>query len=234
VFALLRRLWSSALFSVLFLSTCGLQAARAGTTIDDIVKNNGGVITVGQFKFTFNDESVSGDNPNGGMYTNANIEVTEVSGGLQFTPSPMLTIFTKKQGEGRTLTIKYKVMGTGEGITGATLSFTPGQVEIGGTSEVTESILNESLHVFRSNDQGVITEEFTQSVSFANNQEDLDITDVARVGLGPEQQNGRMIQLLDLTNTFAPIPEPSTLILACTAIPLAMGCWWHKRKRAVV
>jgi hypothetical protein len=225
-----RRLGISALCTVLFLGPSGFQVAHA-VTIQNIL-DGGGSTTVGQLQFTFANDSVGGAHQNG-PYTAADIIVDAVSGGLKFTPSPMLDLKTQQGNTSLEFTITYTVMSTGGGIERATLSFTPGLVENGGTSEVTKSFMGraESLHVFRSNNNEVITQDLTQSVSFPDLPTSLMVRDVGRVSLAVAQGNQRTIQLIDLTNTFA-VPEPPTLVLTCSAISLGIGCWWRRSSRA--
>jgi hypothetical protein len=221
-----------ALLAAVALGLAGVDVARA-TTIQTIL-DNGGSLKVGQLTFMFTNQSVGGSYAQGD-YDPSKIEVEQVAGGLKFIPMPMLDLKTDMGGQSLQVTIKFKVTAT-RGISRVGLTFTPGQIQIGGTAEATKTLsdgADDMLRVFKTNNDERFTQKLTDAVNLANLPTSLMVEDVGRVSLSVNQGNQRTIQLLDLTNTFAVVPEPSSLVLACAAIPLGLlGHRLDRRHRA--
>jgi hypothetical protein len=226
---MLRRIAIATVAGVLWLGGSGLNTAQA-LTIQNIL-DSGGSITVGPFTYTFTANSVTGASQNG-PYTAADISVDTAGGGITFTPSPMLDLKTQQGGQSLQLGISYTVTSTVP-ILSAALAFTPGLVENQGTSEATKTFTGraETLHVFKTNDNGTISQQLTDSTNFADMPMTLSVNDVGKVSLAVAQGNQRTIQLIDMTNTFTALaPEPSSLALLGTLVPLGLLVCRRKRK----
>ena len=206
-----------------FVLTSMSDSAARGGTIQDIL-DSGGSTTVGALKFTFTKDSASGTGQNGAL-TVKDVTVESVAGGLTFAASPFLDLKSQTVAS-LDLTLLFTVTALDSGrISGSTLSFKPGLVETGGMSEVDTTFTdrNETLRVFKSNNNETITQKLTNSVTFDDRPNSLSVKDVAKLSLTVAQGNQRTIQLQDLTNTFTVVPEPSTWGLAMIAGLVGLG-----------
>jgi hypothetical protein len=214
------------------------ECRAADLSIADIVKNDGGKFTTGNLTFTFDANSVSSDTF-GDNYTPtaANVFVTAVAGGIQFSISPMATLRGKVSQTDK-ITINYSVAATNS-IFAAGLSFTGFAMGVNASSSATETFPdghNEMMNVFtRAVDDKPEDNQNqnNQSVPFPDMPLTLSVRDVGELSIpnrgGPGESD---TQITSITNTFAVVPEPSSFVLASTAALGGLGVWWRGRKRA--
>ena len=193
--------------------SCGLNAVEAGT-IKDLVDNDGGVIKVGPLTFTFTDTSVSG-NRDASQVSVAAVD----SNGLEFTigndaDGKAFRLDSNADGVAKDLgiDIKYTVTSTVPiNIAGlADNAFAQFKAN-GAFSQVTETLSNGSTLFVGSGDTNqanVPTIAFPEGMAFDVDNEGKLHTPPR--GAGPNQDEA---QLMFITNTFSPVPEPSTLVI---------------------
>ncbi len=196
----------------------GLSECRAGS-IQNIIDNDGGVITSGKLTFTFTNASVANDpaNPPANVIftppTAATIDVTVVAGGLTFSFNPFLSL-TTALAITQKVTISYTVA-AGGGISGAGLAFSGLAVDINTGSDLTETFTgrNETLNVFSNKDNGgAVTSQNNQSVLFNNNPLTLSVVNTGTLTTGVRGNGAQSTaQLSEITNTFSVVPEPASL-----------------------
>ncbi len=213
----------------LLLGPIGASAALGGS-IQNII-DGGGSTTQGGLTFTFAKMgSVTGTYQNGALDP-SKVLVTFVPGGITFATDPFMDLKTQAQAS-YSVTIDFTVTAAGGGQIGsAGLSFSPGLVETGGRSEVMKTFpdRNEALDVFRANALGTITEKLSDSTTFADLPNNVKVKDIATAALTIAQGNQRTIQLMEFTNTFAVVPEPSTFISGVMASVVGLGYGWKRR-----
>ena len=216
------RMAPAALFLALAAWT-GSDAARGGT-IQDLIDNNNGMITVGPLKFTFNANSVTGNR-------NAmQIEVVPVGdNGLEFRLNPIIMLVSNMtSGQTEKVTIKYTVMSTAE-IYGAHLDaiFFARDTRNGAASGATETFAEDNLMLYAGTEPPPIVRD-----GFLTNP--LLMLTVTNVGIatvpvrGPGGQDEA--QLRSITHTFDVVPEPATAITAVLGGLVILGIGEYGRK----
>ena len=235
------RLQVRALTMALAIATLGWLAtdeSRAGSTIAQIVMNDGGKFSSGNLMFMFTDKSVSSDQFGDNFTPSAdNITVDAVAGGLQFTLSQMATLRGQAQMT-KSLTISYTVAAT-NGIFAAGLSFTGFAMGQDASSSVTETFPggpNQSLNVFTrgiDDNSNNNMKRFSQGVAFGANPTPLSVTDVATLSIPDRGGTAESdTQFSVIVNTFSVAPEPSSFVLGAIAMLMGgAGVRWRARKR---
>lgn len=233
------RLVVRALFAVVLIVAFGWLGTKeccADLTIASIEQNDQGMISVGSLTFTFftngegGDTSVSSDTfDNKYVVTAANVGVTTVGGGLQFTfnPTPTLGGATSQTDK---VTITYSVADT-VGIASAGLSF-GGSAEGDSTasSSVTEMLSDGTMMKVFTMDSGDNVQN-NQSAAISNLPMTLTVTDTGQLSI-PTRGNGATssTQLTSITNTFN-LPEPSSFVVVSFTALVWLGVWWRGCKR---
>ena len=187
-------------------------------TIASIVTNDNGKLTVGDFTFTFTDQSVSG-NP---AVTSDQVNVVAMgTNGIEFTidlgSGQGLRLDSKGDGVAKnaSIDIKYTVTSTLK-IGGAGLDDNAfAQFKVNGAySQVTESLGNGST-LFKGS--GATTQDNALGANF-DGVTSLDVDNAGALytparGAGPNQDEA---QLSTISNTFSTVPEPTTIGLLIT------------------
>jgi hypothetical protein len=211
--------------------------SQAGTTIADIVKNDGGKISSGTLMFMFTDNSVSSDKfDNDYTPTASNIVVDTVAGGLEFSLNPMATLRGQASTTDR-LTITYTVA-EARGIAGAGLRFSGFASGVDAMSSVTETFPdghNEMLTVFTKAVDDMPNHNMNQnnqSVPFPDTPMTLSVMDVGQLSIpnrgGPGSSD---TSLTSFVNTFQAVPEPSSFVMLSLAALTGLGVWRRARNR---
>lgn len=179
-------------------------------TIKELVQDadKKGVLTVGVFKFTFTETSVSGDR------TWEQVSVSaDGANGIQFTIDPQLRLDSAGEGVAKnaTIDITYVVESTTRNIGGARLSADPFSqyAANGANAEVTEVLTGiGDLHVAVPRVNIVAGKIFDGTKS-------ITVIDQGRLYTPPRGGGGNQdeAQLTNITNNFFLVPEPSTLVL---------------------
>jgi hypothetical protein len=233
------RLARSTVLALAIQAASGLSMCHADSTIADIVKNDDGKITVGVLTFTFTDSSVTSDQFDGEYTpTAANITVTTVTGGLEFSINPMAALRGAVATTDK-ITIAYTVSAT-SGITGAGLSFSGYASGVDASSMTTETFASrdDMLNVYtkavddmQANNQ----KQNNQSVALTDKPTSLSVTDVGQLSIPNRGGGGTSdTQISSITNTFT-APEPASWVNGSIAIGCGALLWIHaswRRKRA--
>lgn len=196
-----------ALPAIALVACCVGGPARAAT-IQELIDNNNGMITVGGLKFTFDKDSVSGNR-------NAmQIEVVPVgNNGLEFQLNPIIMLVSNMTaGQTEKVTITYTVMSTAE-IYAAHLGVSSfaRDTRNGAAAGGTEMFAEDNLMLYQGTEPPMIV----RDGFFANPLMMLTVTNMGSATVpvrGPGGQDEA--QLRSITNTFDVVPEPASVVLA--------------------
>jgi hypothetical protein len=226
-----------AVVAILGAGWLNFNRCRADQSIASIVADVGGKFTVGSLTFMFDGSSVSSDAFDGPYTpTAANIFVTAVGGGVEFTIQNMVAL-RGQAAKTSSLTINYSVTAP-VGIGGAGLSYTGFAQGDNASSSVTETFPDGHTEMMSVFSRGIDDTEANnqkqnnQSTSFDDQPLTLKVRDVGTLSIPDRGGDARSdTSLTNITNTFTVVPEPSSLLIAAFGTLAALGLSWHARKR---